>query len=27
VRRSGGFERIQEWSGFEDVDELLYPAS
>jgi hypothetical protein len=26
VRRSGGFERVQEWSGFEDVDALLYPA-
>jgi hypothetical protein len=26
IKRSGGFERVQEWSGFEDADELIYPT-
>lgn len=25
IKRNGGFERTQEWSGFEDTDPLLYP--
>ena len=27
IRRSSGYERMEEWVGFDDVDSILFPAS